>query len=225
MPFPYFGGKYRLARHYPPPVHDTIIEPFAGSAAYALFHHFGHRVILVEKDPQIVALWKWLITEATPQTILELPDIERGTPLDVFGPMGTPARTLINLVAQSAATDRHLATEWMAARWNPRRRRVADRVDRIRDWTIIAGDYTLAPNMEATWFIDPPYQTAKDGYRSAPNTDIDYTALSAWCRSRKGQVIVCEHEGADWLPFRDLRGALTQSKAMRRELIWEGEDT
>jgi site-specific DNA-adenine methylase len=34
--FPYYGSKWRAARAYPPPLHRQIVEPFAGSAGYAL---------------------------------------------------------------------------------------------------------------------------------------------------------------------------------------------
>ena len=33
--FYFYGGKRRLARYYPQPQHRVIVEPFAGSAAYA----------------------------------------------------------------------------------------------------------------------------------------------------------------------------------------------
>ena len=36
--FSYFGSKYRLAKCYPQPQCDEIVEPFAGSAGYALLY-------------------------------------------------------------------------------------------------------------------------------------------------------------------------------------------
>lgn len=33
--FGYYGSKSKIAQHYPSPWFDTIIEPFAGSAAYS----------------------------------------------------------------------------------------------------------------------------------------------------------------------------------------------
>ena len=35
--FYYYGRKKQIIRHYPSPNYDTIIEPFAGSAAYSLY--------------------------------------------------------------------------------------------------------------------------------------------------------------------------------------------
>lgn len=37
--FSYFGGKWRDTPRLPAPKHPTIIEPFAGSAGYALRHY------------------------------------------------------------------------------------------------------------------------------------------------------------------------------------------
>src|SRR5690348_5384455 len=57
MPFfSFYGGKWRAAPKYPAPLYDTIIEPFAGSAGYAV-RHYEKRVLLCEKDPVIAALW------------------------------------------------------------------------------------------------------------------------------------------------------------------------
>ena len=52
--FYYYGRKKQIVRRYPPPNYDTIVEPFAGAAAYS-FHHNSSvkRVILVEKDEKL----------------------------------------------------------------------------------------------------------------------------------------------------------------------------
>ncbi|HEY6921951.1 MAG TPA: hypothetical protein VI653_00670 [Steroidobacteraceae bacterium] len=84
--------------------------------------------------------------------------------------------------------------------WTPALRdRVASQVDRIRHWQIIEGDYSLAPNVPATWFIDPPYDNKAGSYYA--HSKVDYAALAGWCRTRRGQVLVCENEGATWAPF------------------------
>ncbi len=84
----------------------------------------------------------------------------------------------------------------------------------------IEGDYTMAPDVDATWFIDPPYDNAAgENYR---HHKLDRYALAQWCRGRRGQVIVCENEGASWLPFAPLR---TFKRGLRaaggsREVVW-----
>ncbi len=55
--------------------------------------------------------------------------------------------------------------------------------------------------MKATWFVDPPYQNMGKLYKE---NKIDYQELGTYCRERLGQVMVCENEGADWLPFEKL---------------------
>ena len=55
--FFYLGAKNMLALNYPAPVFDVIIEPFAGSAAYAQYWRADRDVILFDRNPQVVALW------------------------------------------------------------------------------------------------------------------------------------------------------------------------
>jgi hypothetical protein len=51
-----------------------------------------------------------------------------------------------------------------------------------------------------------------------------YDCLKEWCKTRDGQVIVCENEGADWLPFspvakrRGITGRYQKSSAT--EVVW-----
>ena len=59
--FYFYGRKKRLAKEYPQPLTTTIVEPFAGSAAYSLHgQNWENRVILIEKDAEVAALWRWL---------------------------------------------------------------------------------------------------------------------------------------------------------------------
>lgn len=69
--FTYFGGKYRAAPKYPAPTHDMVIEPFAGAAGYSV-RHFQKRVILLDRNPVIVELWRYLVG-ATASDIHSLP--------------------------------------------------------------------------------------------------------------------------------------------------------
>ena len=81
--FRYYGGKFRVAPKYAAPKHDTIIEPFAGSAGYSVRYH-DRNIILVEKDPVLVGVWSYLI-KASPAEILALPDVPPGTSVDDYG--------------------------------------------------------------------------------------------------------------------------------------------
>lgn len=91
----------------------------------------------------------------------------------------------------------------------------------------LEGDYTITANLgPATWFIDPPYcKTAGDRYRWGASA-LDFDALGRWCRDRDGQTIVCEAEGADWLPFRPMGGAFTRMSTRdgAGEALWTTGD-
>lgn len=68
----YFGGKYRLGIKYPPPTYNTIIEPFAGAAGYAL-NYSERNVILCDLNPIIAGIWKYLITAKSEEGACWLP--------------------------------------------------------------------------------------------------------------------------------------------------------
>jgi 16S rRNA G966 N2-methylase RsmD len=102
------------------------------------------------------------------------------------------------------------------------RARLAEQVEYIRHWKIHNASYSSLRNRKATWFCDPPY-AAKHG-RCYRFNQIDFQHLGAWCRERRGQVIVCESPGADWLPFKEagiVRSANGHNlKGWSREMLW-----
>ena len=116
-----------------------------------------------------------------------------------------------------------------ASYWGPEVRAVlAAQAGQVAHWQVVEGDYTTAPDIEATWFVDPPYLRAGRMYRHS-SRDIDYAALGAWCRSRCGQVMVCENSGADWLPFEDHHVAKStpgsRGKGRSSEALWTNGET
>lgn len=200
--FCFYGGKWRAAPRYPAPKHRRVIEPFAGAAGYAMRHHHAD-VVLVETDPLIASLWRWLIG-ASEREILTLP-LEVGTTVRDLGLAPGPSALIGFWLNKGTSAPAQRPSAWMREGLRPRsfwgveiRQRIASQVGAIRHWTLIEGNYTDAPDDDATWFVDPPYEGAGQHYRSAP---LDYRALGRWCRGRRGQVIVCENEGATWLPF------------------------
>ena len=201
----YYGGKWRAAPKYPAPLYDTIVEPFAGAAGYSL-RYPERRVVLVEKYPTVAEMWRWLIA-VSPSEVRRIPEVDDVDDLPAWVPAG--ARALVGFSMNAAATTprrtlsagrRQLrALQRQVEGWTPAlRERVATQVERIRHWQIIEGDYTAAPDLEVSWFVDPPYQGKGRHY---VHHRLDYAALGAWCRERRGQIIVCENEGASWLPF------------------------
>ena len=205
--FRYFGGKWRAADTYPPPRHGTIVEPFAGAAGYAM-RYPDRQVILVDRYHVIAAVWRWLIG-ASADDVRAIPLVENANELPEWVPQG--ARWLVGFSMNVSARPTNILSSGRRMLreqgrhfegWSPAlRERVACQVDRIRHWRVIEGDYSEAPDVEATWFIDPPYQIAGRHYTHGSDA-IDYQALGDWCRGRRGQVLVCEAQGADWLPFR-----------------------
>lgn len=225
--FCYFGGKSSLSRYYPVPEHDTVIEPFAGAAGYATRYH-RRKVILVEKDERVATLWRYLI-KVSARDILRLPDLPLdGKVSDLV--VSDEARLLIgyNVNFSAGGGPRNAFTSWSAgsaSMWGPTlRARIAAQVEKIRHWKVIEGSYELAPNIRASWYVDPPYQTMGKHYRCG-SAAIDFAALGRWCRERQGQVMVCENDGADWLPFRAfLPRAPSSNKAGSAEVIWTNDD-
>lgn len=199
--FCYYGGKFRAAPRYLAPVYDRVIEPFAGAAGYAI-RYPDRDVLLVDIDPLIAGLWRYL-TKVSAAEILALPaHVEHVD--EIKGP--EEAKWLVGFwMNKGVSSPRKSASKWMrdgvrpASFWGAEiRSRIAEQLPYIRHWDVREASYETLANEPGTWFIDPPYQVAGQHYRS--NT-IDYGALSAWCQSRQGQVIVCENVGADWLPF------------------------
>ena len=217
--FSFYGSKWRLAPKYPAPRYATIIEPFAGSAGYSL-RYPEREVILIDRDPIVTGLWQWLI-KASPDDILSLPVLKRGESLDDYD-IPLEARWLMGFwINQTGATPNTKVTDFGSR--SQRHERVARQLSAIRHWQVHTGDYSEAPETEATWFIDPPYEVEGRKYRYGPNL-IDFGYLGEWCHTRKGQVIACENEGARWLPFEQFathRGATyTSGTVYSTEVVW-----
>jgi site-specific DNA-adenine methylase len=226
--FGYYGGKWRDAlKHYPAPVHDTIVEPFAGSAGYSLRYHPNRKVILCELDEVLAEMWCYL-TRVPAKEILAIPDLDPDGSVDDLD-VCPEAKALVGFwLNRGASSPRKSPSRWMrdgirpGSFWGPRvRQTIASQLHAIRDWKIYNCSYADCPvTKKATWFIDPPYQAAGKHYRHG-SEQIDYHELAKWCRSRPGQVIVCENEGATWLPFRVLADVKTTRADKRsKEALW-----
>lgn len=203
--FCYYGGKHRIAPLYPAPTRRSVVEPFAGSAGYATLY-YQRDVLLIERDERIAALWAFLI-RATPSDILSIPLLEAGDTTDAIGGP-EEARSLVGFwLNKGVSSPRKSPSAWMRAGthagsfWGAAvRARLAAQVSLIKHWKVISASYEAASDLEATWFIDPPYQVAGKHYRMTLSGD-DFARLGEWTRARRGQVIACENVGATWLPF------------------------
>lgn len=226
--FYYYGGKRRLARFYPPPQYDVVVEPFAGSASYSVTHlvpvkgeRAVERAILIEKDPRVCELWEQLLW-MNPDKLLTYPIPDAGERTSDFLLMTSACSNRI------ARTEEMIVTTRMPVVLKRMFRRIAEVLPHVKGRVeIIQGSYTDAPDIEATWFIDPPYhvdgraQSRGMGYADGCDSfSLDYGALATWCRDRPGQKIVCEQLGADWLPFQHLRLARNSIGDEATEVVW-----
>jgi site-specific DNA-adenine methylase len=207
--FYYYGRKKQIAKHYPLPTHNTIVEPFAGSAAYS-FHadNWKKNIVLIEKDERVANIWNWLINDATEADIQKLPDLKVGEKSSEF-------LHIVHAATKMAFKYKTIkVTPVLARNWEISRRVFSDNLHKVKHWKIICGDYTEAPNIVATWFIDPPYKGGAGLGYDHSSKNLDYEELSQWALNRQGQIICCEGNEGDYLPFEpliDLKGVAGKS--------------
>ena len=177
--------------------------------------------ILLEKDRRVYDTWQRLLA-MEPDEVLALP-------IPVVG-----ERTSDFLFMTAACSNRIARTQEMTV--TPRMpiviermlRQIAAVLPHIKGRVeVIKGDYTKAPNIDATWFVDPPYhvngraQSRGMGYAEGCDSfALDYDVLGRWCRARRGQVIACEQDGASWLPFEHMRSARNSIGNTTTEVAW-----
>ena len=231
--FKHPGSKWTLAPHYPAPnpKYTWLIEPCAGAAAYTLRYADPkqHQVWLNDADPGpygVANLWQWLLSVEEDE-IRRLPtQLPEGEDLRNFMSPGAA-----NFVRRWQRVGN--STCWTVSKWNGkpgmwRPRVIETTIATLRwihsfryPWRITQLECTHVVGKEGVWFVDPVYQSKHGWYRAS---HANYQALGEWCRSRRGQVIVCELEGADWLPFRPLvevhSGAAHYGGKRVTEMIW-----
>jgi site-specific DNA-adenine methylase len=207
--FSYYGGKSKIVNCYPPPKYDLIIEPFAGAAAYGWRWH-EHQVWVNELDARVYAIWEFLLSDRAlglvgqyiPQEVSVGTKVSSLVPTDTHAGILELMRSEANQGTQGALGVHDQVTSMGRKCWriHPKLEVV---VPAIRHWKVTRLDYRELPDVEATWFVDPPYSNeAGKRYRQSK---LDYKILAEWCKSRRGQVIVCENAGATWLPFQPFR--------------------
>jgi site-specific DNA-adenine methylase len=231
-----------------------LIEPFAGSAGYARLHWdlpvflvdidpglIACWKYIQQADPEeLFALLR--IDLQAGQTISDLPipaeakylirswqRVGRNT-TDTISKWGTPYLRYLSAlpkITQEMGPEESakiLQTYMASGMWGERIicRILAER-PKFQHWKFACGSYQKIPNTRGTWFIDPPYRGNVGGYNAGPD-GIDFRDLRDWCLSREGLVIVCEQEGADWLPFEPLAKNRNRTKGDRTdakmEMIW-----
>lgn len=217
----YYGSKSKIVNLYPPPVHRKIIEPFAGSARYAL-KYWDRDVLLVDKYDVVVNLWNWL-KQCSPGDIMKLPRLKKGQDITKIG-LDENEQILVGFMASiGVGQPRKIVTDFAAIQMGEKRKskykKIADQLHKIRHWEIRCGEYYEIENQVATWFIDPPYQFGGQHQYKFKNDQIDFKKLRNWCLEREGQSIVCENSLANWMSFHPLKG-LHGTNSDSFECIW-----
>lgn len=222
----YYGSKSKVINLYPPPKFGKVIEPFAGSARYAL-RYFDRDVLIVDKYDVIVKIWKWLQV-CSKDDVLKLPRLKETERLSDYKFDCEEQRLLMGFLISKAQTTPADKATFRATTHRPNNinfqlKFIASNLFKIKHWEIRLGNYEDIENQEATWFIDPPYQVGGYAYKEN-NSGWDYSKLAEWCQSRNGHIIVCENTNANWLPFlpmRDMKG----THKITTEAIWSNFPT
>ena len=217
--FYYYGRKKQLAKHYPSPNCDTIAEPFAGAVAYSMYeNNWKKNVILIEKDSKVFAIWDWLINSASEEEIKNLPHLKIGEKSSEF-------LHIIHVATKMAFYFKTIkVTAVLERNWEISRRVMSENLHKVKHRQIFNSGYFLTPDIEATWFIDPPYKgEAGLGYKHSSKM-LDYESLANWALSRKGEVIFCEGKEGDYLPFKPLVDLKGVAGKVSKEVIYYRSD-
>jgi len=219
--FSYYGSKSKIVDYYPPPKHKRIIEPFAGSARYSL-KYWQNDVLLIDKYPVIVDVWNYLKT-ASEQDIKGLPKLNTGQTIDDYD-LSDIERKFMGFMVQDGTTGmRRTASYFAVKRMDEKFNFIIENLHKIKHWEIKLGSYDELENVEATWFIDPPYEFGGHEYKCS-NKNIDFDKLAEWCKERNGQAIVCENTKATWLPFKPMK-EMQGTMFKTTEAIWSNYRT
>jgi len=200
-----------------------VFIPYFGAKFMRALRNHEKNVILLDKSEYICGVWDYLI-HAPAAEIRALPLMQPGDDVQdleickeaqwLLGFWINQGSTMPKRTMGGRASNRKFGT-WGEAP----RERLAQQVEHIRHWKIIHGDYAQAPDIEATWFIDSPYEGQGKQYK---HTVKSYGELGAWCRARKGQVMVCESQGATWLPFEPVTTVCGATHKITQEMLWVG---
>lgn len=210
--FSYYGSKSKLVKLYEPPKYSLIIEPFAGSARYAL-QYFDRDVLLIDAYDVVIKIWHYL-QNASEQDIVGLPNLTYKQTVDDYKLSEGERLFLGFLVARGTRRPQRIVQKFSCVEKD--KAKVAKNLYKIKHWKIQLGSYEDIDNVEATWYVDPPYQnvgnisgganTGKSTYNvNERGKKMDFDFLAEWCKSRKGQTIVCETTAGTWLPFVPLK--------------------
>lgn len=223
----YYGAKTTIVKLYPKPLHHKIIEPFAGTARYSL-EHFENDILLVDKYDVIIKIWHFL-QQASEKDVLGINRqlIPQKKASDyIFDSEGE--KLLFQFLIKKAPERPSLKVTDRVAIARPNYmnyslKRISKQLYKIRHWKIQLGTYEEIENQTATWFFDTPYEFGGACYPCS-SRHLNFPAIGDHCKTRLGQVIVCENMKATWLPFVPLK-SMKGSLGFSNEAIWTNYHT
>lgn len=218
--FSYYGSKSKIINYYPAPKKNTIIEPFCGSARYSL-KYWEKDIILCDKYQRLIDIWLYLQT-ASAKDINSLPVLSKGQNLNDFKFMCPEEKDLMGFMIQAGVNSPRLTcTEAGVRNQKTAKKNILNNLHKIKHWSIKCCDYTDIENINATWFVDPPYQ---NGGKYYIHKSINYNDLKDWCLTRRGDVIVCENTKADWIELKPLKKIQGMAQTNTTEAIYYREE-
>lgn len=218
-PFRYPGGKTWFVpyarlwlRAQPAPV-DEVIEPFAGGAVVGLtaaFEGLARKVTLVERDPDVAAVWRTILNgrgKRLAERIIDF-DLRPESIRAVLAarPRSVEDRAFATIVRNRVQRGGILAPgaglmkygengRGIASRWYPRTlaKRILDIVGLRKRINFIEGDgvsyieqNAYRPNV--VYFVDPPYTVA--GRRLYRYSEIDHRHLFSLAKRLTGDFLM-----------------------------------
>lgn len=218
-PFRYPGGKtwiipaFRRWMRQFEPGRITFIEPFAGGGIVSLttaFEKLAHRIIMVELDEEIAAVWKTMLNDDNDWLTQQIVDFEMnlGNVQEHLAKAKNSVRetafaTILKnrvfhggIITKGSGLIKHGENgKGLASRWYPRT--LASRISAIKSVSekiqFIQGDAfdvirQYSDDAAAVFFVDPPYTIA--GKRLYTYFDIDHEALFQAMSTVKGNVLM-----------------------------------
>lgn len=200
-PFPYMGSKHKLVPYLPVPPSGVaqIIEPFAGSLAYSIYHN-PETIQAADANPLMRSLLEYLASEATAWGLALLQDKK---PPEKIGlrdlGLSVPETTLLRLSCSGLYLGQ--LSSWVAY---PQHRvnfeHLVALLPRYRKLQFpIQDDFRKVTTTSSSMlFVDPPYKGTQGWYKSSSRNHggLDAEALTQWLLSQTCPVLLTYGTGA-----------------------------
>jgi DNA adenine methylase len=247
-PFRYPGGKtwlvplFRRWMFSLPSEPKVLVEPFTGGGIISLtaaFEWLADKVVMVELDKQIAAVWETILTgeaswlakrlltfELTPESAkAELAKFPRSQREFAFQTILKNRTAHGGILADGAGVLKHGENgKGILSRWYPQT--IAKRITNIElvsnRLEFIHGDAfdvltRFQKNREAVFFIDPPYTAGgkRAGSRLYTHSEIDHERLFSLCEKLRGDFLMTYDNAEEVQALAERHGFETKPVAMK----------